>query len=328
MKADVLELASDPRFVVKYIPTGVVPIDILMGGGVPYGRSCEIYGDYSTLKSYIGYRVIAEAQRRRQVAALIDTEHVYDEEWGADCGIDNASLILAWPETGELALDAVEALVRAGVSLVVIDSVSGLLPQADRSKRLHAEDPKIAALASLMSIGMRKITAPNRHTALLFINQMRTNIGVMFGNPDHPTGGRALPFYASMRVQIKKTGKITRDVQFWDGKKLATGKELIAQEYRASLDKSKLNRPHREIRFAWSLTDGSVDEVAFYIAQAIELGLVTVKGSMWRMKHKSVRGRDAFARYVGSTPVVFNQLRNEVLAAHGIAPKKGLLVRP
>jgi recombination protein RecA len=314
----VLFKASDPKYIVDFIPTGIVPIDIILGGGIPRGRFVEVYGDYSTLKSYIGYKAIVTVQQQGGTAALVDTEHAYDPEWAQECGINIDDLILQRPETGELAFDAVEALIRSKLELIDFDSIASMLPQADQGKRLAKENAKIAAMASLMSLALRKITAPNERTAVFFVNQMRTDVGMTFGDPNKPTSGKALPYYASMRLHLKKTGKITKDVQLWNGEKLAPGKEMIGQEYIAILDKSKLNKPHRQIRFAWSLTDGSVDETAFFIGQAVELGYVEINGSRWKVRgsQKTINGRDAFAKYVHGNPEVIDQLRNRVMESH------------
>lgn len=299
MKAPVLKMANDDNLKVTYLPTGVLPIDALTGGGIPRGRFVTITGDWSTLKSYVGLRAIATTQAGGGVCALIDTEHAFDPQWATDLGVDVDALILQHPESGELAIDTAEALVRAGVDLIVFDSVAAALPEAERSKRLFDEQVQPARIAQLMSVAMRKLTAANTNTSIIWINQLRMQIGVTFGNPEIATGGKALPYYSSMIINIRKTGKVTRGVKTWDGTEWKDTKETYAQKFRAYMEKSKLSAPHREVHFVWDYEQNSVDEAGYLIAVGLENGIITREGKAgWKFGKVKVQGREKFHQRV------------------------------
>ena len=257
MGSNVVTLGNDKRLVVKYIPTGVMPIDHLLGGGIPRGRVTEIFGAYSTLKSYITLSTIAQAQKEGIACALVDTEHAFEPEWATSIGVDIGDLIYQTPETGEEAVDTIEALIRAGTGLVVWDSIAASLPQAEGNKRMSKENIQPARLAALMSAAMRRITAANRDTALLFVNQTRINVGMMFGDPEVVAGGKALPYYASYRVALRKAGKTkdTLDAYDSDGKKIKSN-VVVSLGIRATLEKSKLSTPSQEVLFQWDVVRG------------------------------------------------------------------------
>lgn len=299
-----VRLGSDPDLVVTFLPTGVLPIDVLLEGGLPRGRFTEIFGDYSTLKSYIGLSAIAQTQMLGGVAALVDTEHAFDPEWAESLGVDVSSLIYQTPITGELAVDVTETLIRAKVDLVVWDSVAATLPQAEREKRAHDEKLQPARLAALMSQAMRKLTAANHKTAILMVNQTRINVGQMFGSNEAVPGGKALPFYASYRIALRKSTRITEEVTTWDGEKNVKVKETVAQKIRATVEKSKLNRPHRDAYFTFDLRTGRVDDVGYMIARGLETGAVRKEGNSWSIKGstKKVVGAQKFKEWVESTP--------------------------
>lgn len=315
--SDVLKMGSDPSLVVDYLPTGVLPIDVLTQGGLPLGRFVEVYGDWSALKSYIGLKAIAQAQQHGMTAALIDTEHSFDPSWAAQLGVDVGDLIHMAPPNGEMAIDSAEALIRGGCGLIVFDSVAATLPQDEASKRLHDERMQPARLASLMSAAMRRLTAANERTAVMWINQTRLNVGVMFGNPESVPGGRALPYYASMRINIKKAGKVHRSVKTHDGEKFVDSREQIGQKFKAVLEKSKLNRPNREVWFDFDLTNGEVDVPRYLIAQGLEHGIVEQRGSSWSYDGYSKRGRDAFRN--GMPDDARESLERRVREVHGLS---------
>ena len=190
--SEAISLGSDPKWKVSYLSTGIVAVDYLLQGGLPRGRFIEIYGDYSTLKTYVALRAIATTQAAGGKCALVDTEHSFDPEWAVSCGVDIAALMLSQPETGEEAVDAGEVHIRAGVDLLVFDSVASLLPKSEQEVQLGRKTPQPARLAALMSLAMRKLTAANSSTAVLWINQTRMNVGVTFGSPETTPGGKAL----------------------------------------------------------------------------------------------------------------------------------------
>lgn len=320
LKTDALSMASDKRYIVDYMPTGLMPIDILMQGGVPRGRFVCIVGDFSTLKSYIGLSAIAQEQKRGGLCALIDTEHSYDPSWAEAIGVDLDSLIVQHPDSGEKAIDTAEVLIRGGLDLMVFDSVAAMLPDAERKKRLYDESVQPARIAQLMSVACRKLTTANDRCGIIWINQLREQVGVTFGNPEKATGGRALPYYSSMIVDIKRAGKVTRPVKVYDGEKWKDSKQQVAQTFRATISKSKLNKPFREIIFDWSLERASIDQAKFIFTQGVEIGAVVQKGSRWSVAGFSVQinGRDKFVDYLRKTPSAMQAVTDKVMAHHGL----------
>jgi recombination protein RecA len=280
-----LRMASDKYFEVQYLPTGLVPIDHLLKGGIPFGRFVVFHGDYSSLKSYIGLCAIAQAQKRGLTAALIDTEHAFDPGWAASLGINLSQLIIEQPETGERAIDLAEALIRAEVNLIVFDSVAAALPMAEQKKSM--EDPtQMARQAAMMSKAMRKLTAANKKTAVIWINQTRVNVGVMFGNPESVPSGKALPYYASYIIGMYKAGQVVEDRHFYktgpDGRPVKkSAKLVVGQQIRAVVAKSKLNSPHRETTFAFSLRECAVDDWSYMANLALDEGLVGYDRGKW-----------------------------------------------
>jgi len=313
-----VQMASDPAYVVTYLSTGILPMDCLLGGGIPRGRFTTITGDFSTLKSYIAYMTIAQTQRDGGLCVLIDTEHAYDPAWAQSCGIDIDALIIERPENGELAIDVVQGFIGADVDLIVFDSVAATVPQAESKKRLHDENIQPGRLAALMSAACRRLTAVNTNTAVLWINQLREGIGVMFGPTEKATAGKALPYYSSYIINIRKTGKITEDIKMFTGEKWQSTKEQIGQKFKAELQKSKLSKPFRESWFDWSMTDVQIDEVGYAINQAVDNGIIEYSGASWVYGDFKVQGREKFKEFVGSNPQVAHTLVQEVRALHGL----------
>lgn len=316
---EVVRLGNHPDLRVTYIPTGLLPVDILLQGGLPRGRFVLANGDYSTLKTYVGLCAIKQVQDEGGTAALIDTEHAYDPSWAEQIGINTEDLLMPPTPTGEKAIDTAEALVRGGVDLIVFDSVAAALPQAEAEKRLHKENIQPARLAALMSAACRRLTAANDKTAIFWINQTRVNLGVTFGSKDAMPGGKALPYYASIILNIRKAGKITRDVKFYDGEKWVGGKEQIGQTFKATTEKSKLNKPFREVWFDWNLTSSQIDLPKFLVAQGLELGLVKQSGNTWTFKSWKAVGRQKFIDLVVGSPKALAALSGAVEAAHGVS---------
>jgi recombination protein RecA len=320
---EVLHMASDEKFRVTYTPTGLLPVDILLQGGLPRGRFTLIEGDFSTLKSYIGLNAIKEVQRQGGVAALIDTEHAFEEQWARDIGVDTSSLLVERPSSGELAVDIAEALIRSrDVDLIVFDSIAAALPEDEQGKRLHKEKIQPGRLAHLMSAACRKLTAANDKTAVLWINQLRENIGISFGPNEKGPGGRAMPFYASYIINIKKTTKVTRNIKTYTGDQYQSSKEQIGQMFRAEVMKSKLNKPHRTIWFTWLLTDSAIDLTGFLFAQGVDMGMVSNKGKTWTYGSLRAVGKDNFRKRLSATPETHEALESDVRAAHGLSTPK------
>lgn len=328
-------LGNDPSLMVRQVSTGMLPIDILLDGGIPYGRMVELVGDWSTLKSVIGYSTAAQVQASGGTAALIDTEHAYEPEWAERLGIDTKSLMV-WPDredddehTGEEALDIAQVLTASGVDLIVFDSVAAAYPQDEAGKPMSKEKVQPGRLAQMMSKGLRRLTATNDQTAFIFVNQTRMNIGVTFGSPETTTGGKALPYYASMRVAIRKVGKITRPVQTWDGEKWQSTKEQTGQVYKAELQKSKLSKPFKEVWFTWSYDTGQIDLPGFLIAQGLESGVISVKGNTWSYDGMKVVGREKFKTALSNDIEKLEELECQVRESHGLpVPKKTAVKNP
>lgn len=317
--AGTVKFGSDESLVVKRLPTGVLPIDVLLDGGIPTGRFTELFGAYSTLKSFIGLSCIARTQASGGVCALVDTEHAYDPEWAASLGVNTDDLIYQSPETGEEAIDVSEVLIRNGVDLIVWDSVAATVPQAESVKRMSKESVQPARLAALMSMGLRKLTAANSHTAVLFINQTRLNVGVMFGDPETVPGGRALPFYASYRVALRKAGKEKESVETYDldGKK-TNANQVVGHRIKATLEKSKLSAPSRDVLFTFDLRTGQVDEVGYLLGAGLEAGMIHHEGrSWWYQDREKVVGAEKFLGWLREHSEVLTAIKQALLVPDG-----------
>lgn len=295
-----VKLGSDPSLAVRYWPSGILPFDVITGGGVAAGRSIEIFGDYSTLKTYIGLCTIAVVQESGGTASLVDTEHAFDPGWAADLGVDVDKLIVQHPEDGESAIQASELLIRSNVDLIVWDSVASTQPRAYKEAQPGTSaDQAPARLAAMMSSGLRRLNSANTNTALLFINQTRVNVGMTFGPKEANPGGKALGFYASQRVRLSKAGKITVPSKAWEGEKMIDVKKTVGTKIKMTLEKSKLNRPHQEEWFIFDHVENCVDEVGYLMAKGLEAGLIIQNGAMYTVPDYDdtykVRGREKFA---------------------------------
>lgn len=318
--AGTVKLGNDPSLEIKRLPTGVMPIDVLLDGGIPSGRFTELFGAYSTLKSYIALSCIAQTQANGGSCALIDTEHAYDIEWAKQIGVDTDELIYQSPETGEEAVDVTEVLIRNKVDLVVWDSVAATLPQAESTKRMAKESVQPARLAALMSLAMRKLTSANEKTAVLFINQTRLSVGVVFGDPEVVPGGKALPFYASYRVALRKAGKEKEQEEVFVGGKTTKVNKVTGHKIRATLEKSKLSAPSRDVMFMFDLQTGAVDEVGYILSLALEKGLAIHEGRSWWLHSESdqkVVGAEKFIGYLKENPKKVEKLKKELLELTG-----------
>ena len=319
-----LTTADNSGLEVRYISTGILPVDVALGGGLPRGRYTVFTGAFSTLKTYVGLRAIREVQQANGVAALIDTERAFDPQWARQTGIDLSSLIV-WPNpddpeqhTGEEALDVTENLMRNGIDLAVFDSIAAALPQSEGGKRLHKESATPGTQGRLFSLAFRKMTAANRGTAVMFTNQLREQIGVTFGPTEKSPGGRSAGFYASIIANLRPAGKLTRDIKQFTGEKHQSGKETIGQTYRIVIEKSKLSKPWREIFFDWRLDTNQIDVTKFLFTQGVDLGLVEQRGSMWEFDGSSVRGKENFLTALSGDPDAMWKLENLVRQAHNL----------
>jgi recombination protein RecA len=291
-KGAVLRLGSDTVPQIPVISSGSISIDTALGvGGFPRGRVVEIYGPESSGKTTITLQVIAEAQRAGGTAAFIDAEHALDPTYAKKLGVDVENLLVSQPDHGEQALEITGALVSSGaVDVIVIDSVAALVPKAELDGEMG--DSHMGLHARLMSQALRKLTgiAAKTNTCLIFINQVREKIGVMFGNPETTTGGRALKFYASVRVEIRRTGPIK------------DGETIIGNRTKVKIVKNKVAPPFREAEFDILYGEGASRE-ADLLDTGVKQNLVEKSGSWFSFRGEHIgQGRDKAREYLKAHP--------------------------
>src|SRR5947209_366247 len=267
-KGAVMRLGDRTSLEVESIPTGSIALDIALGvGGIPRGRVTEIYGHESSGKTTLALHVVAEAQRRGGVAAYIDAEHALDPLYATRIGVNINELLISQPDTGEQALDIAEMLVRSGaVDVIVVDSVAALVPRAEIEGEMG--DAHVGLQARLMSQALRKLTASiNRsHTSVVFINQIREKIGVMFGNPETTPGGRALKFYASVRLDVRRIHSIKQ------------GSDVVANRVRVKVVKNKVAPPFKQVEFDLMYSEG-ISREGGLLDVGLEMGIVEKSGA-------------------------------------------------
>jgi recombination protein RecA len=292
----------------QVVSTGSLGLDIALGvGGLPRGRIVEIYGPESSGKTTLTLQVIAEMQKIGGTAAFIDAEHALDPVYAGKLGVDVENLLISQPDNGEQALEIADMLVRSGsVDVVVIDSVAALTPKAEIEGEMG--EPQMGLHARLMSQALRKLTAniKRSNTLVIFINQIRMKIGVMFGNPETTTGGNALKFYASVRLDIRRTGAIKK------------GDEVIGNETRVKVVKNKVAPPFREANFDILYGEGISRE-----GEIIELGVqqkIVEKSGAWYAYNgeKIGQGKDNAREYLKERPETAFEIENKVRAAVGV----------
>ena len=282
-KGAIMRLGSGVHLDVESIPTGIISLDMVLGiGGLPRGRVVEIYGPESSGKTTLTLSIIAEAQKTGGVAAFIDAEHAFDPTYGKTIGINLDDLLVSQPDTGEQALEIVEALVRSNaVDLIVIDSVAALVPRAEIEGEMG--EAKIGLQARLMSQALRKLTAAisKSKTCVVFINQIREKIGVMFGNLETTPGGRALKFYSSIRIDLRRKATITTS----DGK-------IVGNQVKAKIVKNKVAPPFKETYFEIMYNEG-VSKAGALINTATDNGILKKSGSWFSFRDKNIaQGRE------------------------------------
>ncbi|HMK42852.1 MAG TPA: recombinase RecA [Dissulfurispiraceae bacterium] len=313
-KGSVMRLgAKDTTETVPAIPTGSLTLDIATGvGGFPRGRIVEIYGPESSGKTTLALNAIAQAQKGGGVAAFIDAEHALDVTYAGRLGVDVENLLVSQPDTGEQALEIAETLVRSGaVDIVVVDSVAALVPKAEIEGDMGDALPGLQA--RLMSQAMRKLTAAiaKSNTTIIFINQIRMKIGVMFGNPETTTGGNALKFYASMRLDIRKI------------ETLKDGQEAIGGRVRVKIVKNKVAPPFRQAEFDIFFNEG-ISKVGELIDLGVEKGLIEKSGAWYSYAGSRIgQGRDTVKEYLKNNPESAADIEQKILDLYGLkgAPK-------
>ena len=308
----VLRLGDAQHLQVSAIPTGSLAVDIATGvGGIPKGRITEIYGPESSGKTTLCLHTIAEAQRSGGICAFIDMEHALDPIYAAKIGVDVNNLYVSQPDTGEQALDITETLVRSGVfDVIVLDSVAALVPKAELEGDMG--DSHVGLQARLMSQALRKLSGAIKHSngVVIFTNQIREKIGVMFGSPETTTGGRALKFYASIRLDIRRIQGIK------------SGETDVGNRTRVRVTKNKVAPPFKEAEFDIMFSEG-ISKVGDIIDIGVALELVEKRGAFLRYNEGLLgQGREAAKEFLKKNPAVANEIETLIRARYGLVPEQ------
>lgn len=298
----IMKLGDKPLAHIDIIPTGAMSLDIALGiGGIPRGRIVEIYGPESSGKTTVALHMIAEAQAKGGVAAFIDAEHALDPNYAKNIGVDTDNLFVSQPDCGEQALDILEKLTQSGAfDIIVIDSVAALTPRAEIEGEMG--DSHMGLQARLMSQALRKVTpaASKSNTTIVFLNQLRMKIGVMFGNPETTTGGNALKFYASVRLDIRKIEKITK------------GDEVIGHTCRIKVTKNKMAPPFREAEFDMIYPTG-IDKISSIISSAVNTGVIIKSGAWFKYNDQQLaQGKDGTKEALRADKALLDVIKSDI----------------
>jgi recombination protein RecA len=309
-KGAIMKLTEGPIAKVDAISTGSISLDAALGiGGVPRGRVIEIFGPESSGKTTICLHILAEAQKQGGVAAFIDAEHALDIAYAKKLGVDVNNLLLSQPEFGEQALEIVETLVRSGaLDVIIIDSVAALTPRAEIEGEMG--DPSMGVQARLMSQAFRKLTAAiaKSKTSVMFTNQLRQKIGVMFGNPETTTGGNALKFYASVRLDVRRI------------EALKDGQNIIGNRTRVKVVKNKVAPPFKEAQFDILYNEG-ISKLGDLIDAAVEQNIIAKSGSWFSYKEERIgQGRDAVKTFLQGNPAMAKEIDLALRRKLGLLP--------
>jgi len=302
-KGAVMKLGDAPaRLTVDVIPTGSLSLDIALGvGGIPRGRVTEIFGPESAGKSTLAFHVIAQAQKRGGIAAYIDVEHTFDALYAAHCGIKVEDLYMSQPDTAEQALEITEALVRSGaVDIVVVDTVAALVPRAEIEGDMG--EAQVGLQARMMSQALRKLTAAisKSNTAAVFINQLREKVGVFFGNPEVTPGGRALKFYSSVRIDLRRIESVK------------TGSEVVGNRVRAKVVKNKVAPPFRTAEFDVLFAQG-ISQEGEIIDLGTAMGLIRKNGAFFSYGEERLgQGRENAKNYLREHPELAQEIESQI----------------
>lgn len=303
-KGSIMKLGEAHAVSVETTPTGALSLDLALGGGIPKGRVVEIYGPESSGKTTLTLHAIAEVQKAGGTAAFIDAEHALDPAYAKRIGVDVENLLLSQPDNGEQALEITETLVRSNaVDLIVVDSVAALVPRAEIEGDMGDSLPGLQA--RLMSQALRKLTGViNRSKAtVIFINQIRMKIGVMFGNPETTTGGNALKFYASVRMDIRRIGQIKQ------------GEEVVGNRTRVKVVKNKIAPPFRQAEFDIMYNEG-ISMAGDVLDLAANAGIVEKSGAWYAYKGEKIgQGREAAKKYLQDNQEILNEIAAQVREA-------------
>jgi recombination protein RecA len=308
-KGAIMKMGSDgPKVRVDCIPTGAINLDAAIGvGGIPRGRVTEIYGPESSGKTTLCLHVVANAQRAGGTAAFIDAEHALDTEYAARLGVDIDKLLVSQPDTGEQAMEICEVLVRSGaVDVIVIDSVAALVPKAEIEGEMG--ESHMGLQARLMSQALRKLTGAiaRSNTSVIFINQLREKIGVMFGNPETTTGGKALKFYASLRLDIRRIGPVKEK------------EDVIGSHVRVKVVKNKVAPPFKQAEFDIMYAEG-ISHSSLLVDIGSESGIIEKSGAWYSYNTQRIgQGRENAKMFLKDNPAVMAEIEEKVKGILGI----------
>lgn len=306
-KGSIMKLGDGVIMPVDAIPTGALSLDYALGiGGIPRGRVTEVFGPESSGKTTLCLHIIAEAQKMGGLAAFIDAEHALDVNYAKKLGVDTANLLLSQPDFGEQALEITDTLVRSNaLDIIVIDSVAALVPRSEIEGEMG--DATMAVQARLMSQALRKLTGAisKSKTAVVFINQLRSKIGVMFGNPETTTGGNALKFYASLRLDIRRIAAIKE------------GNDVIGNRTKVKIVKSKVAPPFKEVEFDILYNEG-ISKTGDLVDLATNFGLVKKSGAWFTYDEDRFQGREQFKQKLLEIPAMHEKLTREVKVKLGM----------
>lgn len=300
-KGSIMRLGDGMQVNVEAIPTGSLSLDLALGiGGVPKGRIVEIYGPESSGKTTLALHIVASAQKMGGEVAYIDVEHALEPAYARALGVDIESMLISQPDTGEDALSITETLVRSGaIDVVVVDSVAALVPRSEIEGEMG--DSSVGVLARLMSQALRKLAGSISKTncIVIFINQLREKIGVMYGNPETTPGGRALKYYSSVRIDVRRT------------ETLKNGTEMIGNRTRAKIVKNKVAPPFREAEFDIMYGEG-ISKIGEIIDLAVKLDLIEKGGAWFTVGETRIQGRDNVKTYLKDNPEIADELEEKI----------------
>jgi recombination protein RecA len=307
-KGSIMRMDAKEKVRVEAVPTGAINLDAAIGvGGIPRGRVTEIYGPESSGKTTLCLHVVANAQKMGGVAAFIDAEHALDTEYARKLGVDVEALLISQPDTGEQALEICEILVRSGaVDIVVIDSVAALVPKAEIEGDMG--ESHMGLQARLMSQALRKLTGAisRSKTIVIFINQLREKIGVMFGNPETTTGGKALKFYASVRLDIRRIGPVKEK------------EEVVGSHVRVKVVKNKVAPPFKQAEFDIMYAEG-ISHTSLLVDIGAESGIIEKSGAWYSYNGQKIgQGRENAKMYLKDNPVIMAEIEEKVKVVLGI----------
>ncbi|MCK5504868.1 MAG: recombinase RecA [Thermodesulfovibrionia bacterium] len=305
-KGSIMRLGDDKKEAVPAISTGAISLDVALGvGGIPRGRVTEIYGPESSGKTTIALHILAEAQKAGGIAAFVDAEHALDPIYAKNLGVDTDNLLVAQPDTGEQALEIVDSLIRSGaVDIIVIDSVAALVPKAELSGEMG--DSHMGLQARLMSQALRKLTASinKSKTAVIFINQIRMKIGVFFGNPETTTGGNALKFYATIRMDIRRI------------ETLKNGQEAYGNMVRVKVVKNKVSPPFKQAEFEIIYGKG-ISKEADLLNLAVKHDIIEKSGTWYSFRSERIgQGKESVRKYFMERPEILKEVEKLVRAEY------------